>query len=282
MEFPVIGFKGKWLAFIGDPCPGFKAAVSGMPKMGKTYLCIDFADYLSKNHGKVLYVTKEEFSPTFALKLNEKGIGNENLDVAPNLPDDLSPYQFIFLDSVSSMKLSAEDLKKLEDKNPGKSFVYVFQVTKAGKARGTNEFMHNVDIIIEVPDKGKAVQYGRYNQGGELDIFSQGSSEHSPIESGKPAGNENELNGMKKKAKPENDWTKPEGFSQEDHTCLKRIYELHKNGKFKEAHKAASELETALREEIPPEVWKEIGGELTPNGEEKLRRKKQVKNISLI
>ena len=173
MNFETIGFTGKWLAFIGNPSPGFKAAVSGMPKMGKTYLCIDFANYLSQNHGRVLYVSKEEYmSPTLQLKLKEKNVGNENLDVSGTLPPDLSAYKFIFLDSVSSLKLSADDLTKLEAANPGKSFIYVFQVTKAGKARGTNEFMHNVDIIIDVPEKGKAMQYGRYNQGGEMDIFS--------------------------------------------------------------------------------------------------------------
>jgi hypothetical protein len=25
--------------------------------------------------------------------------------------------------------------------------------------------------VIEVPERGKAIQYGRYNQGGETDIF---------------------------------------------------------------------------------------------------------------
>lgn len=171
-HFPTIGFKGKWKDFIGDPAPGFKAAVSGLPKMGKTYWCIDFADYLSQNHGRVLYVSKEEFSsPTLNFKLKQKNIGNPNLDFTGTIPADLTAYAYIFLDSVSSLKLSAEDLKKLEANNPGKSFIYVFQVTKTGKARGTNEFMHNVDIIIEVPEKGKAVQFGRYNQGGEMDIF---------------------------------------------------------------------------------------------------------------
>jgi hypothetical protein len=28
-----------------------------------------------------------------------------------------------------------------------------------------------VDVVIEVPEKGKAVQMGRFNQGGEILIF---------------------------------------------------------------------------------------------------------------
>jgi hypothetical protein len=30
-----------------------------------------------------------------------------------------------------------------------------------------------VDVVIEIPEKGKAVQFGRYNQGGEMDIFGE-------------------------------------------------------------------------------------------------------------
>lgn len=174
LEFATIGLKDKWKDFMGDPSPGFTAMVFGMPKMGKSYLCVDFASYLAKNHGKVLYVSKEEFmSPTLALKIKDKDAATENLDIAGSIPADLSAYQFVFLDSVTSLKLTPDDLKKLEEKFPNISFVYVFQVTKAGSARGTNEYMHNVDVVIEIPEKGKAVQFGRFNQGGKMDIFSE-------------------------------------------------------------------------------------------------------------
>lgn len=172
MHFDTLGFKDKWLSFIGDPCKGFTAMVFGMPKTGKSYLCIEFANYLSLNHGKVLYVSKEEFmSPTLVSKLKDKNATHANLDIAGSLPDNLSAYDFVFLDSVSSMKLSVDELKKLKEKNPTTSFIYIFHVTKNGKARGTNEYMHQVDIVIQLPEKGKAVQFGRFNQGGVLDIF---------------------------------------------------------------------------------------------------------------
>jgi predicted ATP-dependent serine protease len=54
---------------------------------------------------------------------------------------------------------------------PEKSFVFIFQTTKEGKFKGANTFQHDVDSVIEVPEKGKAVQYGRFNQGGEMPIF---------------------------------------------------------------------------------------------------------------
>jgi hypothetical protein len=34
-----------------------------------------------------------------------------------------------------------------------------------------------VDVVIEVPEKGKAIQMGRFNQGGEIDIFETDSIE---------------------------------------------------------------------------------------------------------
>jgi KaiC/GvpD/RAD55 family RecA-like ATPase len=182
MTFSTIGLKDKWRDFIGDPSPGFTAMVFAMPKMGKSYLCVDFASYLAKNHGKVLYVSKEEYmSPTLALKIKDKNAADPNLDIAGSIPTDLSQYKFVFLDSVTSMKLNPNDLKKLEDRYPEISFIYVFQVTKAGSARGTNEYMHNVDVVIEIPEKGKAIQYGRFNQGGKMDIFPEPPQEALPM-----------------------------------------------------------------------------------------------------
>lgn len=172
LQFNTIGFKDKWLNFIGDPSPGFTAMVFGMPKMGKSYLCVDFAGYLARNHGKVLYVAKEEkLDATLQKKLKDKDVAHENLFVADALPSDLSAYDYIFLDSVNKLGLQPKDLDKLKADNKGKSFIYVFQATKGGKFKGNNEFQHDVDVVIEVPEQGKAVQFGRFNQGGELDIF---------------------------------------------------------------------------------------------------------------
>ena len=52
-----------------------------------------------------------------------------------------------------------------------KLFIFIFQTTKAGNFRGSNDYMHDVDVVIEVPQKGLAVQNGRFNKGGEMEIF---------------------------------------------------------------------------------------------------------------
>ncbi|HWJ28365.1 MAG TPA: hypothetical protein VNS32_17600, partial [Flavisolibacter sp.] len=64
-----------------------------------------------------------------------------------------------------------EDLNNLKRQNPSKSFIFIFQSTKEGNFRGANAFQHDVDVVFEVPEKGRAVQMGRFNQGGEIPIF---------------------------------------------------------------------------------------------------------------
>lgn len=174
LNFQRIGFTGKWLDLIGDPAPGFTAMVFGKPKFGKSFLCIEWAGYLARHHGKVLYAAKEEgLDATLQEKLKEKDVEHPNLTVSDYIPNDLSAYDFIFLDSVNKFGLSPQDLEKLKKQNPGKSFIYIFQSTKEGKFRGTNAYQHDVDIVIEVPEHGKAVQFGRFNQGGEMNIFDE-------------------------------------------------------------------------------------------------------------
>ena len=68
----------------------------------------------------------------------------------------------------------------MRKKYPDKTFIFIFQTTKQGVFRGRNEFMHDVDVVIEIPERGKAVQYGRFNQGGEMEIFE--SAEHNETE----------------------------------------------------------------------------------------------------
>ena len=173
LSFNKLGFKGKWLNLIGDPSSGFTAMIFGKPKMGKSYLAVDFAGYLARNHGTVLYVAREEgIDDTLQKKLKEKNVAHPDLYVSDYLPTDLSKYDFVFLDSVNKLGLSPEDLEELKHNYPETSFVYIFQTTKMGNFRGGNEFQHDVDVVIEVPEKGLATQFGRFNQGGEINIFS--------------------------------------------------------------------------------------------------------------
>ncbi|MFA6922895.1 MAG: DUF5655 domain-containing protein [Bacteroidales bacterium] len=71
------------------------------------------------------------------------------------------------------------------------------------------------------------------------------------------------------------DWTKPDHLHDKDCKDLRRFYELYSERKFDVALSFASGLDTIVRDEIPVGIWAEIGGELTPSGEEELQKNKK-------
>jgi hypothetical protein len=73
------------------------------------------------------------------------------------------------------------------------------------------------------------------------------------------------------------DWTEPAHLGKGDWQVLKEIKRLHRLRKMREAMSVASDSDTIVREEIPPQVWLDIGGKLTATGLEKLRNSKMKK-----
>lgn len=175
MKFDKLGLKGKWLNFIGNPSKHFNVMIFGRPKYGKSILAVDFAGYLARNHGKVLYVAKEE---GIDVELQEKlmSVAHPNLDVVATFPEILDEWDFIFLDSVNKLRLSPQEMEDIREHYPNKSFISIFQTRKDGLFRGSQEFLHDMDVSIEVYEKGKARQNGRYNQGGELEFFNNNAA----------------------------------------------------------------------------------------------------------
>jgi len=171
MNFETIGLQGKYRELIGDPCVGFSAMVYGLPKSGKSTLCLDFAKYLAEHHGKVLYCALEEkFGYTLKEKVERLKAVHPKLYVAEEIPENLSDYNFVFIDSVSRAKLTIDDLNRLRKDNPGVAFIFIFHTTKNGQFRGQNQFAHDVDVIIEVKD-GEAKANGRFLPNGQIDLF---------------------------------------------------------------------------------------------------------------
>lgn len=68
------------------------------------------------------------------------------------------------------------------------------------------------------------------------------------------------------------DWTQPKHLHTGDWEVLKEIKRLHELGEMEMAMLVAKSTDTIVREEIPPQIWLDIGGKLTPVGFEKLRR----------
>jgi hypothetical protein len=170
MEFETIGLQGKYRELIGDPSVGFMAMVYGLPKSGKSTMCLNFAKHLAQNHGKVLFCPIEEgYGYTLQEKIDRLGASHPNLFIAEQVPEDLSEFDFVFIDSVSKAGMEISDITVLHKKFPRTAFIFIYHSTKEGKFRGGNEHAHEVDVIIEVVNGG-ASAVGRFNSNSKIKI----------------------------------------------------------------------------------------------------------------
>jgi RecA/RadA recombinase len=185
-------FDGKYKALIGQPARSFHMMVFGRPKQGKSIFCFQLAKYLTK-FGKVLYIAAEEgFSATLQQKLTEFGAVNQNLYFAnyrnfEQIRENLkgSDYEFVVIDSINFINLEPEDVETLKAENKEKAFITIQQATKNGAFRGSQQFAHNCDIIIEVVE-GVANHTGRYAAPSEMQIFDKPNFKKNKAED-KPA-----------------------------------------------------------------------------------------------
>ena len=170
MDFQTIGLKGKYKELIGDPSVGFTAMVYGLPKSGKSTMCLDFANYLAAHHGKILFCAVEEgFGYTLKEKIERLKAHHSNLYITDRVPENISDFDFVFIDSVSKAGMDVNDIDQIRKLHPNTSFIFIYHTTKEGKFKGVNEHAHEVDVIVQV-DKGKATSTGRFNAGGSMDI----------------------------------------------------------------------------------------------------------------
>jgi hypothetical protein len=170
MDFQTIGLKGKYRELIGDPSVGFTAMVYGLPKSGKSTMCLDFANYLASHHGKVLYCAIEEgFGYTLKEKIERLKAHHSNLYITDRVPENLNDFNFVFIDSVSKAGMDVNAIDQLRKMHPDTSFIFIYHTTKEGNFKGVNEHAHEVDVIVQV-DKGKATSTGRFNAGGSMEI----------------------------------------------------------------------------------------------------------------
>lgn len=164
--------------FMGNPAVGFHAIVFGLPKGGKSIWSMQFANYLANHFGDVLYIASEEgFKGTIKQKITEWTDNRTNLNFAnykgyEEIKEGINGYNFVFIDSLDFAKITVEEMEELKLANPAVSFVTIKQVTKDGKFRGSQEYAHNCDIIIEIID-GIANQKGRYNPQAEMEVFTK-------------------------------------------------------------------------------------------------------------
>ncbi len=169
-KFDCIKLTGRWRKLIGLPQSDAKIMFYGRPGNGKSTLAIQFAAYVSRTLGyKTLYVTSEEaFSYTFQEKLQRLKAANPNLTITGEFPYDVSKYKFIFIDSVNHSRMSPEDVNNLPE---GKFYVYVFQTTKGGQFRGSQEYLHDVDAEIRVENMQAQAGKNRFGGYEKIDVL---------------------------------------------------------------------------------------------------------------
>ena len=180
LNYKSLNFQGRWHEFFGLPAVVFHLAVHGKPGEGKSTFCIQFADYLAKNFGHVVYISGEEgFSKTQRDKVVNNKIDNLHLFFA-----DISSYDqikseiennkfhFIFIDSLDTLKIDVTRLRDLRKHYPQSGFITISQSTKDGKMRGSQEIIHDADITVTVEDGMAITTKNRYHpRGTEFRVF---------------------------------------------------------------------------------------------------------------
>lgn len=171
-KFDLLGFTGKWLRLIGNPEKRFKAAFWGVGGSGKSTLVIQFTGYLAvKFNLRVLFVCNEEKgSFTLQEKFIRLGVNSKNIDIVSNLPADVSAYDVIVIDSVTTTGVIPADIESIYA--AGKIVLYILQVTKGGAYKGVSDFQHIADVFVKI-DNGEAIaEKSRFGGYRSINVFS--------------------------------------------------------------------------------------------------------------
>ncbi|MFN9110675.1 MAG: zincin-like metallopeptidase domain-containing protein [Bacteroidota bacterium] len=166
IQIETLKLQGVWGKWLGQPATNFDLLLSGSPGGGKSTLLLQFAHYLANDLKKrVLFVSKEEFgSATLAEKVQRLKIKNVHFTNTIT-PDALlqGDYDVVFIDSITDLRFSVHDYKRLRELNPEVAFLLIAQQTKGGKFKGNNEWPHETEIVAEVADGEAWCTKNRYS-----------------------------------------------------------------------------------------------------------------------
>ena len=176
LEFEILHTDGIFHELIGDPSLPFYLMLYGLPGSGKSTLTIQLAKYLATRGLRVLYFAKEEsgrhgFSYTLKEKLDRLQAYHENLFFAADLPEVLTPYDVLVIDSVNEAQLTKDQIERLQNDYPNLSMLLIFQSTKDGHFRGDQTWQHLVDTVIHVENGVATTGKNRFGQGGEAEVW---------------------------------------------------------------------------------------------------------------
>lgn len=148
---------------------GSLTLISGDPGIGKSTLLLQTADSISRNYGKVLYVSGEESEEQIKIRGDRLGITGEqlyilsetNLDLIESYINEIKPVfviidsiQTVYKESVTSAPGSVSQVKECSNaimrigKSQGISLFIVAHVTKQGELAGPRVLEHMVDTVL--------------------------------------------------------------------------------------------------------------------------------------
>ena len=153
MKFDYIEFAGNWKDLIGNPSKPFHIMIYGLPGSGKSTQSVNFVKYMATDHNfKVLFLSKEEgVSNTIQEKFNRLNAFHKNIYVTADMPDDLSYFDLLVIDSVNEMNMTPDDIRKIQETYPNLSTWQIFKATKEGKFLGQSDYGHlcQVELVCE-------------------------------------------------------------------------------------------------------------------------------------
>ncbi len=105
------------------------------------------------------------------------GLQGDSLIFEPNIAQDYSEFDVVFIDSITTLGLTGKDLEKLIKSFPNTSFVFLLQSTKGSKNfRGGNDILHLLDtnVVVERQDLSHSIakidDKNRFGGKGEIEV----------------------------------------------------------------------------------------------------------------
>lgn len=268
-KYTIVPLAEEYEKLIGKICLPFHILVHGLGGSGKTSWALLFAQHIASLGFNVLYVAGEQYNtPTFTEMMNRLNIrANENYVFAGGLDAlGMQHFDLVVIDSKDHISLSLSDYKRFKEQHPGLSTVIVSHSTKLGDFTGSGGWRNMVDTMVMADEGLIRTGHDKNRWGGHGEMRVYPSKETDLV---------HELSGVKRiKGKTlKINWTEPEDLDQADWYSLKKIKAYCDKGEYESAMEYAMyNCDTEIREAIPPNIWLEMGGNLTRTGEERLRK----------
>jgi predicted ATP-dependent serine protease len=151
ISYDTLNLKGKWGNLLGKPAKDVCIMLWGMGGQGKTTAALQLARTAALQGQKVLYVSSEQYgSLSLVENLTRQGGAVQNLFFSKSLSDVSGKFDWLFFDSINNLRIDIKDFQALRAKYPKTAIVMIFQATKEGNFKGSQEWQHDCDTVIKV------------------------------------------------------------------------------------------------------------------------------------